>query len=1021
MEAVWRIYPHGGHRGECLTIGHIDYIWDTAHSNWRCHEEMGGHPCRLYTPDGDLHLNGQLSVGGKALFRQPTIFKRDVHIEGELVCRHLHGRDQGLFATLQQLHDACRSPHVGDWALVGDTAQPQLWNCRIAGTWEKVSDALELSQAFHLDAYRAARDIVDSIAAMGYVFCGFAEPTTIPHRPADHNVFYLTTTPGEYVHFGGLHVRHFTLLMWTHDADADGNGHSEGMWTARVLLGGEFVYEENIADDAVSLEKLTPGVRSIFTNLEAAITAETQNRETADRDLQRDVADLKSTTVRSVSLNDGARIRPDAAGNVRLVIRTGEGGEPEDLSEIYQRLDGLDTDLQSLETTLDGLAADIRNLNTSVSDLSASIADLDTRVTALENKPDPTPEPEPEPDFDPYEGNHGSIVIDKAVEDITPEDIRNADILDELPYTEANVFTAAAIGLTPSSTYDDNIAAANTAKLNAALANDDCTVIDLGHNLFPLKTEWIQGWITNADNYVNRANNYYRSIDLKHDLRIQAETDENGDPDGGFITGYSNLFYTDHSLELVNVRFIRSRQADGFLVMVDTRPGIDHVIVRNCQFDYTSDTKVGATFFFYRPDEAALSDEGNMITDTNCIGNILFEHNRSNGQLARSQNLFVAHTWRYLDNTIENVRAAAIDHGTNNEQTYSNEAAFVSCPLYVAGNKFIGHRENQPLVIHRKFTSGSYLAATLAEAARLYFLRNEVTDLVSAYSAERGAAQVTYDLYFQGREVYSVKNTIRNLARIAVADMSYFGTLKGKGTATPAKYSGHAIPMLRYYTHNDYSCDVDEIKAAWEAQDYSGEYGQQNADYDNTTLLNDNDQFNLEDWLYLQLGQFDGGSATLATDAKLVFSHNTVNYPVLSGMPLASAWTVNNAEVIGNRFNCKRVSSDQFTPLPRKKKEQESAQPAYDTYLFVFRHLLSLKFNDNIFTATAAEVGAQTLNIEAALHKYSSSLSEPTTIGTLETKGNILIDPAATITIKCFNVATWSNKTAIYTGRGDEQ
>ena len=341
MEEVWRAYPHGGHAGECLTVAGIAHFWDDMRRNWLAHDGYGGASYRLLHQTGDLHLDGDLRVGGQAVFQQPTVFKRDVRIEGALVCRHLHGRDRGLFSTVEALRRACPSPRLGEWALVGDTGQPQLWNCETEGVWTMVSDAIPLAQAFDLDAYRAARDIVDCIAAAGYVFCGVAEPSTNPHRPVDHNVFYLSSTPGEYVHFGGLHVQYLSVLMWTHNVDTDGNGVAEGQWSARVLLGGVFVHGENIADGAVTWEK-TSGIRDEFFRLQDMIVTENTERQDADRDLQADVRTLQRSVVRSVSVNGGTKNRPDAAGNVDLHVVVDTSGAPADIEAILQRVEALE-------------------------------------------------------------------------------------------------------------------------------------------------------------------------------------------------------------------------------------------------------------------------------------------------------------------------------------------------------------------------------------------------------------------------------------------------------------------------------------------------------------------------------------------------------------------------------------------------------------------------------------------------------------------------------------------------------
>ena len=1108
MEEVWRTYPHGGHLGECLTVAGIDYHWDNMRRCWLANDGYGGRSYRLLQQTGDLHLAGQLRVGGKTVFQQPATFRGDVRIEGQLVCRHLHGRDCGLFTSVEALKGAYPSPQSGDWALVGDNAQPQLWNCTSQGSWEKAADSIPLAQAFDLEAYRAARDIVNGIAADGYVFCGIADPSTNPIRPADHNVFYLSSTPGEYVHFGGFHVRNMSVLMWKHDVDVDADGMPEGQWTARVLFGGVFVYGENIADDAVSLEKLTPGVRSIFTTLTDALAAESEARQQADLGLQTDVHTIQQKMVRSISVNNGAPILPDSSGKVNLHLRSGEGGDPDDLTPIYDRLDALEAkpaivtfwqeeepstedlpantlwydtenavlkvlvtpegaspfwatvqqpasgfyvfknpadppsspsaslyiyhDGEMLPFSVSGgsaaaiakLTAAISGINTAISGINTSLSSLDVRVTILETQPEP--EPEPEPDFDPHEGNAGSFVIEKEPEDITPEDVTQAYTITQMKYTDENVFTAEELMLEPDTTYNSAKAARNATKIKAALENEKCTVIDLGHNMYPICELGAGMAVTNPSAYEGR------SIEFKRDMRIVAGTDGNGAPDGGFISYWSNIFLTSYSLELENVRFIRS-EAEGYLFMIDTSPGIDYVIVRNCDFQHrhestsptgrqpTAETyKSGRTFFFYRADVQAISEEGEIIKTGNYIRHILFEHNTCDGDLAASAGIMVTNTWRYVDNTFVNVRNLGIDHGAANNATYATEAAYASCPLYIVGNKFVGHYLNEDPYFYRDFTMNRYRGAALVESMRLYFLRNEVSDILGAYSARAaayGGYQPTYDVYFQGRQIFFVKNIVKNLLRIADVTLANVGTLKGKGTATPARFKGQAVPMLRYYTHNQYLCQPSVITEAWEAQTYDGEYGTANADYDNTHLYEEGSSFNLEEWMFLQLGQFDDNSPTLAAEASLVFSNNIVDYPVLSGMPNASSWSVATLEVVGNQFRSKYVTSQEYVCLPRKMRNVLHGEDT-SCHLFTTRYAKNYKISDNIFTAKASDIGQESLHIYVALHKYrhdeEGEVAVPTTIVT----GNALTDAAGTMLVRRLDLTgfTWGT---IYSGRGD--
>ncbi len=125
--------------------------------------------------EGELHLMGNIRVGGNALFRQPALFKDSVTIEGALTCHHLHGHDRGMFASYDVLRAACRSPHRGDWALVGNSATPELWSCSVEGHWELVAESIALEQAIILDADH----IADHAVTREKIACGAVDTCQI--------------------------------------------------------------------------------------------------------------------------------------------------------------------------------------------------------------------------------------------------------------------------------------------------------------------------------------------------------------------------------------------------------------------------------------------------------------------------------------------------------------------------------------------------------------------------------------------------------------------------------------------------------------------------------------------------------------------------------------------------------------------------------------------------------------------------------------------------------------------------
>lgn len=261
LAAVWQQFPEGGNPGEYLHVGAVVYFWDAAQGNWRADVYEHTDSYRLTHQEGDLAVSNDLTVGGRLKIMQHAVVKRDLRVEGDLICRHLRGHDQGLFTSHDRLLEACPSPYRGDWALVGTDAQPALWSCEKEGCWQCVSDQLPLGDSFQLDAYNEAKAVVDDIRAAGYVFGGVAHPAmTNPVQPSDYNVFYLTSEPGVYEAFGGIKVKCLSALLWNHATDTDRNGTADGQWTAQAILGHAFVQTENIADEAVTTPKLADGV-----------------------------------------------------------------------------------------------------------------------------------------------------------------------------------------------------------------------------------------------------------------------------------------------------------------------------------------------------------------------------------------------------------------------------------------------------------------------------------------------------------------------------------------------------------------------------------------------------------------------------------------------------------------------------------------------------------------------------------------------------------------------------------------
>ena len=111
-----------------------------------------------------------------------------------------------------------------------------------------------------------------------------------------------------------------------------------------------------IQDGAVTQEKTTGIMPEIYA-LRDKLDQRTAEREAADRDLQADVAALKRTSVKSVSVNSGTKVYPDINGNVNLPIAIDEGGQPytpPDISELQNDVAALQDAVEAMDELLSG-------------------------------------------------------------------------------------------------------------------------------------------------------------------------------------------------------------------------------------------------------------------------------------------------------------------------------------------------------------------------------------------------------------------------------------------------------------------------------------------------------------------------------------------------------------------------------------------------------------------------------------------------------------------------------------------
>lgn len=320
LEHLWRCLPKGALPGDYAHVGNDIFVWDEHQHNWMLDTYANTDAYLLLQQTGDLDLMGDLRVGGRMTARQHARFKGDVTIEGNLDCRYVKQHDRGFFPHSGTLLQAVPTPKKGDWALVGIDERPQLWQCTTPGEWERVG-VVNLENAFDLEAYNKTRDIVEDIARMGYVFEGVAFPQTNPRRTNDHNIFYLSSQPGTYVHFDNIEVHQVSALLWNLDEN------KQGRWSAVALLDDIVVDTRNITDGAVTLEKLSDGVLKHIDDKDRAIDNKIIN-----------IRQQLSGTVKSITINGNSnnKYRPDSNGNVNLVIAQGGAQGDETLAAQVQ-------------------------------------------------------------------------------------------------------------------------------------------------------------------------------------------------------------------------------------------------------------------------------------------------------------------------------------------------------------------------------------------------------------------------------------------------------------------------------------------------------------------------------------------------------------------------------------------------------------------------------------------------------------------------------------------------------------
>ena len=976
MAAVWHAFPQGGHPGEYLHIGAVPYYWDAVQGNWRSDVFENTDSYRLLHQEGDVAISNDLTVGGRLKVMQNAVVKRDLLVEGDLICRHLRGHDRGLFSSYDALVEACRFPQRGDWALVGTSSQPALWNCEAPGSWQCVAADVALGGTFDLDAYDHAKAVVDGIAAAGYVFGGVAYPgMTNPMQPTDHNVFYLAATPGRYEAFGGITVRFLSALMWNHATDTDHNGTPDGQWTAQLLLDGVFIHTENIADGAVTTEKLADRAVTAEKLADGAVTAEKLANGAVSVSTVYGLTDFVEAAVaderqaRLSALHEETRLRQQADSALMLRIQAIEsrpvtpGGsftitidpelDPDSQNPVENR--AIQLALSQKQDVIPNVSQRLEDSEDNISALFQMLKALDEKVKKYHEEGQPQPGPNDPIPFNPEEGNIGTVVINKDPEDITASDVISAltltPLADNLP-VGMKIYEVAAEGsgqtadvyfkpgnTSAAKTYNTNLLA-ELCKATGDYA--DCAGLHLDQVYFIKRDAWVSSLSAAlVDN----------GIPIEKDFIIDGEV--NGVATGGFSTT-SHFFYTRHSLNLNKAVFETTNNQGYYAFCIDAVLGIDQVIVTGCKF-LTSNT-AGKHFTFVARDQSPLDQDG-ILVENNFVGDVLFQDNEFEGANTIFQgwskrssyfrtytqdeddgqgntipalqnnvaNVLFKNSFRFIGNTVGNALTTpmigmGVSLGTANENAgeYDTLKAYASCPLWMAGNTFQGKKG-----LARASSSG-YYTALLAEFSKVYFLHNTVCDLIVAqnvydYTNAKGvttrtnAAYYVYDLYASVTQLFCCNNTFRNLAKLT-NDHTYFGITKGKGVCVPGVYTAEHMPVERLYFGNEYTVNEQEITAYWNQRTYPESAGA----YDYTPMIDYDDTVDINNVLSIK---FTSGAWSIPIETFL-FKQNTINAPLLETIA-NDGYGAEHFIFEDNEFNTPAVKDDvyQFLFAPESCKE----------------------------------------------------------------------------------------------------
>ena len=341
-----------------------------------------------------------------------------------------------------------------------------------------------------------------------------------------------------------------------------------------------------------------------------------------------------------------------------------------------------------------------------------------------------------------------------------------------------------------------------------------------------------------------------KAIPLERDFTIEGVTGKDGEK-GGFITN-TVLFYTQHSLNLINAHITTNLGGQYYTFYVDCTNGVDQVQAIDCIFD--SKTAIGGrTIYLYFKNIPMLDDSQRLIPD-NCLKHLYVKGNTHEGNHMVSSDIArFTSTARFTGNTFLNIRGGTAisltilneigkteppkddDGKVTSHTSHAGAMACASCPVWIVGNTFEGASRKrpdgtrEPYVYYQHDNWSKSYGAVSTETGQVYMIGNTIRHFISARStctrtdASGKVTNVdcmpgTQDAYLSAICLYYVKNTVTNVLRIHPARKTTIGICKGKGVVVPYAWRreghDHADPV-RYYTHNQYLLDKAAAVRMW--------------------------------------------------------------------------------------------------------------------------------------------------------------------------------------------------------------